>query len=457
MIRSTTRGRRGRRLVAVLLVVHGVGLALPDAVGALTVSKTYQYSCELPVVGVQQIPITLKVTGPDSVTAGDAIPVQTRADVAVPSNVQAALPIIGATSADLDSTLKTTWSGAVTGSFDGRLSVRGAIPPASGQWFISGDAAYPSVPTSAAGTATVSVGGIDLVLTLRTADGGLTGLGVVNTGCTLLPGQDPTLTTITITAGGGGTPAPTAPPATAPPATAPPATAAPAGPGTPPATARPTSPAAPASPSATAAATATTAVTAAPVDPTAGATTTISDTDATVPDYGGLVALYYGLRGRAELNRVGVAAQLDSGKLTTLLNLQDGRWFGEFSFPETTARFRIAGLVPVTARVTFTQVDPAYGTISNGVVEATAKVDMKVLSLSLGRLGLSPGKTCATVSPIELALASGPNFNPLQGGRVAGAFLVPAFGSCGMVGTLSNLVITGPGNRLVLDLQPTQP
>lgn len=444
--------RRARRALAAFLVLPGAAVvSWSTAASGLTVSKTYQYSCELPVVGVQQIPITLTATTADTITAGQPVKVQTKADVAVPANVQAALPIIGATSADLDSVLKTTWSGAVTGTYDGKLSVRGSTPPASGQWLISGDATYPDVPTSAPGTATVTVGDIALKLTLRNASGGLTGLGVVDTGCTLVPGQDATLSSITIAGGGGGggggagtTPAPTAPPAadtTAPPTAPTPTT---------PRTTRPTTP------PASAAAASTTVAAAAPAGD-AGPTTTLSETDATVPDYGGLVALYYTLRGRAELNRVGTAAQLEGGKLTTLLNLTDGKWFGEFSFPETTARFRIAGLIPITSRIALVQEGPAYGVIRNGVVEASAKAQMKVLSLSFGRLAVSPGKVCATSSAIELVLASGPNFNPLQGGRVAGAFVVPAFGECGMVGTMANLVISGPGNRLVLDLVPTQP
>jgi hypothetical protein len=434
------RRPRARRTLAAFLVLPGVAVvvAAPTTAHAITAEKTFQYSCELPVVGVQQIPITLAATTADTLIAGQPIAVQTKADVAVPANVQAALPIIGAASADLDSVLKTTWSGAVTGNYDGQLSVRGSAPPASGPWLISGDATYPSVPTSGPGTATVTVGTIDLTLTLRRADGGLTGLGVVQTGCTLIAGQDAVLSTITISGGDPGTPGPTAPPATPAP-TAPPATPAPAAP----------TPTRPTTPPATAAAAASA--------PTAATTTTISETDATVPDYGGLVALYYTLRGRAELNRVGTAALLEGGKLTTLLNLQDGKWFGEFTFPETVARFRLAGLIPVTARITLTQEAPAYGTIRNGVVEATARAQMRVLSLSFGRLGVSPGKTCATSAAIELALASGPNFNPLQGGRVAGAFFVPPFGECGMVGSLADLVITGPGNRLVLDLVPFQP
>lgn len=454
--RSASVGRRpraARHALAALLVLPGAAVvSWSTAASGLTASKTFQYSCELPVVGVQQIPITLKATTSDTLTAGQPISVQTRADVAVPANVQAALPIIGATSADLDSVLTTTWSGAVTGEYKGTLTVRGSVPPASGQWLISGDAGYPDVPTTAPGTATVTVGDIALKLTLRNASGGLTGLGVVDTGCTLIPGQDTTLSTVTISGGGGGgagtTPAPTAPPATPAP-TAPPAATTP----TTPRTTRP------ASPAATVAAAATTAPATVPAadDDVEATTTTLSETDATVPDYGGLVALYYTLKGRAELNRVGTAAQLEGGKLTTLLNLTDGKWFGEFNFPETTARFRVAGLIPVTSRIALVQEGPAYGVISNGVVEASAKAQMKVLSLSFGRLAVSPGKVCATSAALDLVLASGPNFNPLQGGRVAGAFVVPRFGDCGMVGTLANLVITGPGNRLVLDLVPYQP
>lgn len=432
--------------VAALSATAGT-VAVTRPASAAAIDKKFSYTCNLPIVGPQAIPIRIKATFPDNITVGETIRSVPDADVTVPDNVKAALPIIGATSADLDSTLHTVWTGAVNATVDGRLQVTNATPPASGEWLIKGQADYPAIDATQPGTATVKVGDIDLVLTLKKPDGSLTGLGVVNTTCTLDPGQDPLLATVAIAAGGGQTPAPTDPPATNPgtPAPTTPPPTAPAGGGTTATTRQPTG---------------TTAATAprTPVSTAAPAvTTTISDTDATVPDYGGLVATYYKLNGQTVFNRLGDPSVLGSGSFKALLNLENGLWFGEFEFPEMVLEFRVMGVVPVRSTLRLQQVDPAYGKIDNGVATALAKAQINVSSVQIGRLTVPVGATCASSAPLDLTLASGPNFNPLAGGRVSGAFVIPSFVDCGLGQSITNNVIAGPGNRLELDLSPVQP
>ena len=183
--------RRGAVVVTGGLVSLGTALLGAGVGSAATLSKTLNYSCNLPIVGVTTIPVTLRITFPDTITAGGTVTSTVVTDVGVPLNVQQALPIIGGTSADLAATLRTTWSGAITATADGTIDVKGATPPASGPWVITAPSTYPAVPAPTAGTATLTAGGIDVVLTPRTAAGGLTGLGVVNSSCTLIAARTP--------------------------------------------------------------------------------------------------------------------------------------------------------------------------------------------------------------------------------------------------------------------------
>ena len=174
-----------------------------------------------------------------------------------------------------------------------------------------------------------------------------------------------------------------------------------------------------------------------------------------MPDYGGLVGTFYKLGGKTVFNRINGDTALGEGKFKALLNLENGLWFGEFEFPEMELQFRLFGLMPVRTNVLLQQIDPAYGKIDNGVATALAKVQLYVRGLQVGRLRLPTGPTCTSTAPLDLTLASGPNFNPLAGGRVSGAFVIPTFADCGLGASLSNRIIAGPGNRLELDLTPT--
>ena len=167
----------------------------------------------------------------------------------------------------------------------------------------------------------------------------------------------------------------------------------------------------------------------------------------------GPLTVTFALNGTTKLRKLGVEAPIGPGTLTAKLDLATGAVDGDLQLPPATPlKLKVLGL-PLSANFGIEQVGRVTGSFVDGVVRTSAKANLKVSQLKLGRLTLLKG-TCTTVKPVALDLASGPGFSPITGGTVSGTYTIPKFGGCGFIGMFVNLLVPGSGNTLSLTLTP---
>ncbi|MCP2163889.1 hypothetical protein [Goodfellowiella coeruleoviolacea] len=168
-------------------------------------------------------------------------------------------------------------------------------------------------------------------------------------------------------------------------------------------------------------------------------------------DVGAALTLTYNLSGSSYVKKTDSSMALGPGTLTTTIDLATGNLSGELSMPSAQASFAVLG-IPVTAQVDMVPVGPATGTLVRGVVNATAEVYIRLSNVRMGGLPILTGPHCQTRTPAVIPLVSGPNFNPLQGGDLTGAYTIPEFDNCLLTGLLINQLVPGPDNTITLTL-----
>jgi uncharacterized protein DUF6801 len=174
---------------AVAFAGAGTGMA---ATGALTLN----YSCPFPLLGAQDMTVTISVAGlPDAATVG--VPTSEATVVAtatVPGGPTWGLNLFGAKTIEGTAVSTTTIDNAGSAvNASPSLTIPSTPVPASGTFDAVASGTVQPITFANAGTTTYSVGGFSTTLTPRTADGSLTGLGTFTSDCTLKPGQNTTL------------------------------------------------------------------------------------------------------------------------------------------------------------------------------------------------------------------------------------------------------------------------
>jgi hypothetical protein len=149
-----------------VVVLFGAGNA--DAAPA---SLTLNFSCTFPLIGTQDLPVTISATLPDQATAGVATdPFPLSAAVQVSATADEGLTLVGATSvsgtASADSTVT---DGATSIDVMAPLTVPSTPVPASGAFTATATGEAPSVTLPNVGTATITVGDFTTTLTPLTA------------------------------------------------------------------------------------------------------------------------------------------------------------------------------------------------------------------------------------------------------------------------------------------------
>jgi hypothetical protein len=179
---------------AVVFAGAGTGMA---ATGALSLN----YSCPFPLLGAQDMTVSISVDGlPDAAVAG--VPTS-EAHVVATATVGGGptwgLNLFGAKTIEGTSVTTTTIDNAGTAvNASPTLTVPSTPVPASGTFDAVASGTVLPVTFANAGTTTYSVGGFSTTLTPRKADGSLTGLGTFTSDCTLKPGQNTTLYSLTV-------------------------------------------------------------------------------------------------------------------------------------------------------------------------------------------------------------------------------------------------------------------
>ncbi len=144
---------------------------------------------------------------------------------------------------------------------------------------------------------------------------------------------------------------------------------------------------------------------------------------------------------------------LGPSTLTAALNA-DGTFGGSLPLPPAKANFKVIGLVPVSATVSFIPVGQLSGVLDGTTVSASATYTLKLTNVTLGGLPGLVGSRCQTTSPVSIPVSTpaGQNFDILKGGTVSGSYKIGNFSHCGLTTGLVNLLVPGSGNTVSFTL-----
>jgi hypothetical protein len=428
------------RIVAVTGVVLGLIASLTTivvqgrVVTAAPVSLTLNYNCTFPLIGAQPLSVEIHSDMPTEIAAGSPTGAfQIDAVATVSETARVGLRTVGA--ATLEGTVSAA-SHLSAPNLDLPLTVGMtiapvAIPTASGAFPTNASGSTPSLTFQAqnAGTATISVGDIVMTLTPKAANGGPTGLGTFESACTAVPGQSQVLHTLTIT---GGTSATTVASTTTTPVT-----------------------------TATTATTATTTSTTRPTSSTSSTTSTTGTTRTTTTTTSPSthLNLSYGVAGSTHIGQANGNVPLQ-GAITADFDLGSGTHVSKLTLQPAVGQFTVLGLLPTTANIEFVPVGDTTGSLVDGRLTSRSEVTIKLTNVRLfGFLPIAGSPTCQTSTPAVIELASPPGelFNPAQGGKLEGTFVLPglAAGTCGFLGGIVSLFMAGPNNTITLNLTAT--
>jgi hypothetical protein len=152
-------------------------------------------------------------------------------------------------------------------------------------------------------------------------------------------------------------------------------------------------------------------------------------------------------------------SKLALGPAVLSLSLRpSGKFTAKLPLPPAPATFKIAGLLPVSATVSFIPKGKVTGTLKGGkrtVVTSTAKDFVKLSDVTVAGLPTFVGDSCQTQDPVVLHVATPAkkSFNLDKGGVLKGGFSIGKFANCGLTTALVNQLIPGDGNTISLHLR----
>jgi hypothetical protein len=184
---------------------------------------------------------------------------------------------------------------------------------------------------------------------------------------------------------------------------------------------------------------------AAPLAP-AGQATAAAPADSTL-------SATYPVTGSTHIQKLNATVPLGPGSLAVTLDTTNSTLTATLNLPPATVSATVLGL-PVTATTAFIQDGTATGTadLSTNSVQTTAKETLQITSLKVAGVPLPVGRSCESIVPASISVASQPGFNVLFGGTLAGTYAIPLFAHCGLATPLLNLTIPGGGNTISLTL-----
>jgi hypothetical protein len=165
------------------------------------------------------------------------------------------------------------------------------------------------------------------------------------------------------------------------------------------------------------------------------------------------VSLTYPISGSTYINAIHTSIPLGPGTLSATADLTTSAITGSVNLPPATGSFKELGLVPVTATTAFVEQGQTTGTLeSDGGIQATSHISLKLTSLKVAGIPVPVGNSCATAVPATITLTSESGFNALTGGTVSGTYTIPHFAHCLLATPLINLTLPGPNNTITLTL-----
>ncbi|HVV07888.1 hypothetical protein [Amycolatopsis sp.] len=131
-----------------------------------------------------------------------------------------------------------------------------------------------------------------------------------------------------------------------------------------------------------------------------------------------------------------------------------GACTGDLTLDPTTLEASLFKFIPITANVAFAQEGQTTRTLAGGVLSSDSETTVELPVVKV--FGFPAGKTpnCRTAGPSDIALKSGPGFDPLAGGSLSGTYGIAKLTGCGPLNDLVSTLATGPGDTIDVNLTP---
>ncbi|MHA3704047.1 hypothetical protein ACXR2U_17905 [Jatrophihabitans sp. YIM 134969] len=164
----------------------------------------------------------------------------------------------------------------------------------------------------------------------------------------------------------------------------------------------------------------------------------------------------YDASGTATVAKTGSVVQLGPSTLTVHL-ASDGTFTGSLPFAPASTSFKIIGLVPVSATVTYVPVGDVIGKLGKPPktrVTSSASYYLRLSDVKTAGIPTPVGNACQTAAPVTIPIATpkGQKFNISKGGTLTGSFTIGQFANCGLTTLLINSLIPGAGNTTTVTL-----
>ncbi|MBP2330560.1 chitodextrinase [Kibdelosporangium banguiense] len=173
----------------------------------------------------------------------------------------------------------------------------------------------------------------------------------------------------------------------------------------------------------------------------------------TAPGSGNTIKYGYTAAGSSFIKAANGTANL-AGAIDAELDLATGNYTADLTLNPTTGEFKILGFLPATAKIEFEQAGKTTGSLTGGVLTASSKVTVKLPQISVFGFPISQSADCKTATPSDINLTSGPNFDPLAGGKLTGEYTLAALKGCGFLNDIISALTAGPGNTIQITLTP---
>ncbi len=178
------------------------------------------------------------------------------------------------------------------------------------------------------------------------------------------------------------------------------------------------------------------------------ATITVTDGAAVEP------IVSYTVGGSASVNGYTRVRVPLNGTATASLTTATGAFTSVVELDPVSAKLKVLGFLPVDADLEFDSTSPMIGTLKSGVLTSTAKVQVKVPSVTFYGIPLGGGANCQAQDVSTVSLASTAGFDMAQGGALAGTISMTGLTGCGALTNALSTITAGGKNLIALKLTP---
>ncbi|RYJ02449.1 MAG: hypothetical protein EON52_19570 [Actinomycetales bacterium] len=167
-----------------------------------------------------------------------------------------------------------------------------------------------------------------------------------------------------------------------------------------------------------------------------------------------IVTISYDATGTSHIAKTYSDVALGPTTLTTNLDIDTGDFTGSLPLPGTATKFKVLGLLPVTANVNFVEAKPLVGKINltqtQAQVSSTATYYVKLSNIKIVGFPTFAGSKCQTKQPVSIPVGTKPNegFDLINGGELVGTYTIGQFENCGLNTPLINALVPGAGNTV---------